>query len=211
MRAKFLLISVILIIALQSVCGCFCRNNAMCNCGPRARLRLNKPRNIVAVIQPLPQNQVINPNICRCGCGQPLMPPLPALPTINPILPDTPDLVQDLDQTAFGARCLCSKQSDDLDRFAPDNLPPIAPQLLTPEILSPETLPPGTPYWTVNAAGNLQFIPANAPMQNLPDYLENPIEAVEEKIEEKQNFLRYINGILLSKADNILSPLFYNK
>lgn len=102
-------------------------------------------------------------------------------------------------------------QSDDLDRFAPDNLPPIAPQLLTPEILSPETLPPGTPYWTVNAAGNLQFIPANAPMQNLPNYLENPLEAMEDKIEEKQNFLRYINGVLLSKADNILSPLFYNK
>uniref|UniRef100_A0A1B0GHM5 Putative secreted protein n=1 Tax=Lutzomyia longipalpis TaxID=7200 RepID=A0A1B0GHM5_LUTLO len=160
MRVKILLSSVLVLLVIDSALGCLClRNRGMCNCLPRARLWRPRPRNIVAVIQPLPQDQLVNPNICRCG--RPLLRP------INPILPpDFSDSLQDFNQPAFGARCLCTKQPEDIDCLPSNDLPttiPWSPQILpnrpmlhprlAPEILPPADLLPGTPFWTVNEEG----------------------------------------------------------
>ncbi|GAB0093279.1 hypothetical protein DMENIID0001_083610 [Sergentomyia squamirostris] len=107
MRGKILVIFLVVLLVSDTAFGCFCRQRGLrCNCLPRKRLNLIKrPRRIVAVIQPLPQDQIINPNICPCAqCGE-----VP-VPMLNPLVSQPSEVVPELDQTAFGARCICSKQ-----------------------------------------------------------------------------------------------------
>ncbi|XP_055694396.1 uncharacterized protein LOC129796466 [Lutzomyia longipalpis] len=218
MRVKILLSSVLVLLVIDSALGCLClRNRGMCNCLPRARLWRPRPRNIVAVIQPLPQDQLVNPNICRCG--RPLLRP------INPILPpDFSDSLQDFNQPAFGARCLCTKQPEDIDCLPSNDLPttiPWSPQILpnrpmlhprlAPEILPPADLLPGTPFWTVNEEGNLQLTPGNiAPYDTLPPLNDLPEDdCEEEKIEQDENVFQYLNQLFKSGAENIFGQLNY--
>ncbi|GAB0093280.1 hypothetical protein DMENIID0001_083620 [Sergentomyia squamirostris] len=70
-----------------------------------------------------------------------------------------------------------------------------------PEILPPEHLSPGTPYWSINADGQLELIksPENFPAFLGQDYAEN--------FEQDDNFMQYFTQLFQQGLEN-LPPIF---